>query len=233
LLSSGAGALGSLTALAKELSAGQPNAVQLVALTSVLFSVVALGALKLAQSRYKDAKDDHRDSPRDLRGCLHVIHRIIAGHKRVQAPPEGWLRITIHRVLDNGNELEQIVPYIGAHDTKPSSAGRRFSIHAGLIGRVAREGKISAYTRPQDMNFEEWQRWLVEHTAMTPSQAAQTRPDRFDFLGMPIRDPEGNVAGVLYLDSQRPKFFDAPTVAIVAHGCAGLAKWIDERYYRK
>lgn len=222
-------------ALIKECISLTRSGYQVAALAVAALSVAALGTLKLLQSMHKDAENDKKDSPRDLRGCLHVVHRIVAGHKSVE-PGDAWLRITVHRV--DGNELEQLVDYVGAIDAnkdKGGSVGRRFSISTGIIGKVARSVGRNPLrvSRPRDMGFAEWQRYLIDETGMTAAQAADTRADRFDFLGVPIIGPDNDVRAVLYLDSAEVEFFDETTVAMVAAGCKGLATWIDEHYYRK
>jgi hypothetical protein len=228
----GLGVPASIFALVRELNAQASNNYQLAALALTSLSVASLGIVKLVQSLHKDAENDKKDSPNDLRGCLHVIHSTVAGHKKKPAPDDGWLRITVHSVV--GDELEQSVAYVGATEAnRGGSAGRRFSITTGIIGRAARSKKTSMVKRPPDMQFAEWQQWLVEHTGMTAGQAAETRADRFAFLGVPIQGPSQEVRAVLYLDSRDYDFFTEEAVSLIADGCVGLAEWIDEHYYRK
>lgn len=226
------GVIAALSALVEEVSRQEPSAMQSGALVLVLLSTIGVGVVAVLRSRYEDSRALQRESPEDLRGCLHVMYRMVAGHKGVAEPRDGWLRITIHRV--EGHELEQILPYVGTASVKPNGgAGRRFSISTGLIGKVARAGKPQRIERPQDMDFDEWQSWLVEHTGMTAQQAAATRSDRFSFFGIPIPSPEGRVLGVLYLDAAEPNFFASDTVERLTWACVGLSRWIDERYLRR
>src|ERR1700733_8009941 len=108
--------------------------------------------MKIAQSRHKDRKDDKKTSPTDLRGCLHVLHAAVASHKRISRPAaEGWLRVTLHRL--DGEMLEQTVDYVGSEEPTESGrvAGRRSSVRAGLIGRVARTNDVRDLARPAAM----------------------------------------------------------------------------------
>lgn len=225
------GGFAGASALVAECVSSSSSGWKIASQATSLFALLALGAMKVAESRHREARDDQKDSPENLRGPLHVIHRTIAGLKQVPDPAEGWLRITIHRV--DGDWLEQAVPYVGSADeAQGRSAGRRFSINAGLIGRVARTGEVRRFSRAPAMDFPDWVTYLVGETAMKRIDAERTRPDRFGFLGVPIKGSDHEVRAVLYLDSRDSAFFDEKTVAIVAHGCSGLAKWIDEHYYR-
>lgn len=227
-LSLALGVIAGVFAIGKEASGPAPNGWQLGALVVGLVSVVALGALKLMQSLYKDARSDEQQSPEALRGPLQVMHGALASFKRVTDPADGWLRITFHRV--DGEELEQSVDYVGSSD---GGAGRKFSIHAGLIGRVARTAAARVFDRDPRMTHEQWVGWLVDRTGMTREAARRTRADRYAFLGIPIAERgTSKVRGVVYLDAGAAGFFDPATIALVLGGCEGLAEWVDERYYR-
>lgn len=218
------GGIGSIT---KEATSDKRSALQLAFISAGLLGGAFLGAMKVAQSRYKDAKEDKKESPDDLRGCLHVIHGTVAGLKQMASAPSGWLRIAFHKV--DGTRLEQSVDYVGSED---GGAGRVFTIHAGVIGRVAREAEPRTFDRPADMTFADWVHYLVADLGMTEDAAWATRKDRFSFFGVPIKSPGGEqVRGVVYLDAETPEFFDDETAGVVVDGCGGLAAWIDEHYY--
>ncbi|HZU83070.1 MAG TPA: hypothetical protein VE987_09150 [Polyangiaceae bacterium] len=202
-----------------------PHRVQEGTLAVALVAVCFLGGLRIAQSRHRDAEEERARRPDELRGCLLVIHRAVAGMKGNLPPPEGWLRITIHRV--DAPHLEQMLEYVGSDDR--GKVGRRFSIHAGLIGVVARTGEMRGFERPKDMPFSEWCDYLVDHHGMTRDDAKATREDRFAFLGVPIKKG-ASVRAVVYLDAGETGFFDKSVADLVVYGCEGLAAWIDERY---
>jgi hypothetical protein len=224
----GAAAAAAIAAFLQEVSLPQPRHLQEGTLAVAFVAVCFLGALKITQSHYRDTEEDKAGSPDQLRGCLLVMHRMIAGKKGVTNPPEGWLRIALHRV--EGQELEQTFEYVGSEDR--GKAGRRFSIHAGLIGVVARTGEMRGFERPGDMPFTEWCDYLVEHHGMTRDAAKATRDDRFAFLGVPIKKGK-EVRAVVYLDAPATAFFDRETADLIVHGCEGLAAWIDDRYYSR
>jgi hypothetical protein len=227
LIALAVGLVGSAGAIMKELFAPKPNGAMLSLFVASFFGVFALGALKLAQSRHKDQKDKQKETPESLKGCLHVLHAVIAGLKAAHDPPDGWMRVTLHRV--NGDTLEQSVDYVGSED---GGAGRIFKIESGLIGRVARRKEVRSFDRGADVPFESWVDWLVDEAGMTRESAERTRKDRFSFLGVPLKSPgDKDVRAVVYLDAHEALFFDDETRDAVLDACAGLAAWIDEHYY--
>jgi hypothetical protein len=215
-------------ALVKELNVTPPS-VTLVALYSFgLMAGLLLGVLNVLRAHYKDRRQDRRESPEDLRGCLHVIVRTMCGYKGVTNPTDGWLRITVHRVV--GQELEQIVDYVGSGDR---GSGRRFPSGAGLIGAVLNDvsGRPLLFERPRDLAWDPWVEYLVHTMKMPRQKALQTRRDRFSCMAVPIRDPRGAIAAIVYADAAEPGFFDSSAQAILLHGCVGLASWVNERYF--
>jgi hypothetical protein len=222
MIASGSAGVGAMFA---EAWADHPRPAVLIALFVALISGMFLGSIQVAKSDYDDQQAQDRESPDEIRGPLHAIHRILATYKRFPEPGAECLRLTLHRV--NGDALEQIVDYVGsAH----GGAGRLFSIHAGLIGATARGGQPRLFDRPAGTTHEEWLSYLVEHMGMTREQARATRPGRHSFCGIPIKAENGTVLAVLYMDAASPGFFDPGAMAIAIAGCKGLAAWIHERY---
>jgi hypothetical protein len=215
-------------ALVKEAITPSPSGLLLALYAFGLVAGSILGALNVLRAHYKDTKEDRKESPDDLRGCLYVIVRTMCGHKGVADPPDGWLRITVHRVV--GDALEQIVDYVGSGDR---GAGRRLPSWAGLIGAVLADPsrRPLVFERPPDLGWESWAEYLVHTMKMPRETALRTRQDRFSFMAVPIRDPRGTVSAVVYADAAEPGFFDASAQAILLHGCVGLASWVNERYF--
>ncbi len=136
------------------------------------------------------------------------------------------MRSTIHRV--DGSKLEQCIPYVGADS---SGAARRWPIHSGLIGKVARTGEAICFDRDPAAAFEAWIAWLVKEYGMTKEEAEGKRRDRHSFLGVPIkRHGSDQVQGVAYFDAGTPGFFDQAAVELIIQGCSGLAAWLEYRY---
>jgi hypothetical protein len=214
-----------LTAIIKEALAATPNAMLIAVYSVGVGGGVLAGLLNVLKSHYKDAKDDRRDTPEDLRGCLHVILRVMCGRKGVADPPDGWMRLTVHRVA--GDELEQVVDYVGSGDR---GAGRRFRTNAGLIGAVLSEKRPLVFERPAALSWERWVEYLVQKMNIPREQALRTRKDRFAFMAVGMRDLRGSIAAVVYADAAEPGFFDGFAQGIIVHGCIGLANWVNERY---
>jgi hypothetical protein len=227
LIGVGLSLLAGLAALIKEASGSTPNAVLLVLFGVGIVSGGGAGILNVLKSRYKDAKEDKKESPDDLRGCLHVILRVMCGYKGVADPPDGWMRLTVHRV--DGGELEQVIDYVGSGDR---GSGRRFPGDAGMMGAVLADvaKRPLVFSRPPELTWESWTDYLVERMKMPRRKAVGTRRDRFSFMAVPIRGPRGNVAAVVYADAAEPAFFDAGAQGIFLQGCIGLASWVNERY---
>jgi hypothetical protein len=218
--------IATLAAALQESASAKPSRYLLtlywVGVTTGLLAVV----LSVSRARHQDAKADRKESPEDLRGCLHVILRIVSAHKRVLSPPEGWMRLTVHRVDDF--RLEQVVDYVGSAD---GGAGRSLPSDCGLVGAVLEQRTALVIERPPDLDQRSWAEYLVQVLKMPRLSARGTRRDRFSFIGIPIVEPRGTVAAVVYADAAEPRFFDHAVQAILIHGCIGLARWVNERYY--
>jgi hypothetical protein len=214
-----------LAAIVKEGTMPSPNTALLMLYAFGIVGGGAAGALNVLKSHYKDVKEDKKESPEDLRGCLHVMLQVMCGRKGVGEPADGWMRLTIHRVA--GAELEQVVDYVGSSD---DGAGRRFPANAGLIGAVLAEKYPLVFERPASLPWDLWIEHLVLKMNVPREQALRTRKDRFAFMAVGIRDLRGNIAAVVYADAAEPGFFDAIAQGVILHGCIGLAHWVNERY---
>jgi hypothetical protein len=215
-------------AVFRDVHSTQPDRWQIGFTLALAVAAVFLGGLKTAQAKADDDEKDRVEGPADILGCLYVIHELVRARKRAANAPEGWLRITVHRVA--GASLEQSVDYVGSTD---GDAGATSPITSGLVGRVARTADVRILDRPVDMRFEEWARYLVDDLAMTADAADGVRKDRYAFMAVPIESPTGQVRAVVALDAGTPGFFDEPTRALVVEACEGLARFVDVRYFRK
>lgn len=223
-----AAAIAGLAAIVKETKASNSNAYLIALFVLGTVGAASAGVFNTLRARYRDAEEDKKDSPDDFRACLHAILSITRYYKGVSTPTDGWMRITVHRV--DGHELEQIIDYVGSSD---GGASRRLPLNVGLIGIVARSRPLQSrvFERPSTMSNREWVDYLVRDGKMSRLKALQARQDRFSFLAVPIPDPGGRLCAVVYADAAQPGFFDAQTQSIFLHGCAGLAQWMNERYF--
>ena len=226
-----------LAAIVKEADAEKIAWKQVGFLLFALIGALVLGLLKVSSSSHKDASDAKAETPDDIRGALHVLHRVVAHHKGLTDPQEGWLRITLHRAFEQKvgktvqERLEQSVAYVGSDESGRGPSRPSWSFSEGLIGKVARLKSPRKFDRPADMTDSEWTTHLVDNLGMSRDAARATREGRFSFLGIPIKSPGGGeVLGVVYADTEEREFFDRETTALVVAGCEGVAKWIHERY---
>jgi hypothetical protein len=215
-------------AVMKEMTSPHPNGYLLALYTFGLVGGMTVGSFNVSRARFKDMREDKKDSADDLRACLHVVLQMVCGYRGVVIPADGWMRLTVHRV--HKGELEQAVDYVGSAD---GGAGRRLPRTAGLIGAVLADPakRPLVFERPRNWDRAEWVDYLVRVMRMPRARAESARPDRFSFMAVAIRDPHGAVAAVVYADASAPGFFDATTQAIVVRGCVGLAHWVNERYF--
>lgn len=215
-------------AVVKESTSPHPNGYLLVLYSIGLIGGMTVGSFNVSRARFKDMREDKKDSADDLRACLHVVLQMVCGYRGVVVPADGWMRLTVHRV--HGGELEQAIDYVGSAD---GGAGRRLPKNAGLIGAVLADPakRPLVFERPRNWDRARWVDYLIRVMQMPPACAESARPDRFSFMAVAIRDPHGAVAAVVYADAGSPGFFDATTQAIVIRGSVGLAHWVNERYF--
>lgn len=200
---------------------------------AVALCAIAVGgnALKAYQVIWKDRKEASKQSPLGLQGALYALHGSILGMKdipyHVAHERPCPLRITIHRVSEDGHTVEQIVPYVGDDS---GGAGRKFSSRSGVVGRAITTKGPALLVRSQ-ADFGAYAETLKREWAMPEDEAYQLSKDRFSFLAVPFTGKDKKVVGVLFLDSREPDFFDsADLVARITVACAGVAQYCKMRY---
>lgn len=181
-----------------------------------------------AQDRERKRGEDYAG----LRGALHVLYECIRRGAGVHTTGDGTLRATIYRAerpavsCPAGQELEQLLPYIGGIGGAP---GRRFSIRTGIIGKAAREKRLVAVDR-KSKEYPEFVEELVCDWGYTEEEAHAIRSDRQTWMGVPVLGPDQSVAAVVYLDSSVPGFFSEDVQQLVGNLCSGVAAYIAEAY---
>jgi hypothetical protein len=220
-----------VVALCKEKSQATPDMLFVWAAWCALAIAALCVIVRVVAAYYKDKKDMESASPAELAGCLHVLHRMIYKAKGFDPSDVTKLRITLHKV--DGDNLVQLLDYVGGDADDDGKHGRtarrKFLIHSGIIGRVARMCVPRILDRLQDQSFDDWVRHLVEHLGMKDADARKTNPSRFAFMGVPLMT-SGKVDAVVYFDATESGFFDDATVALVLEGCAGLSTYANEKY---
>ncbi len=204
----------------------------------VLVALIVGTTFKALQSRHKDRREAARGSPRDLEGCLYVLHAAVLAMRGLPYEDHAIakLRVTIFRVLEREDRVMQILPFVGGGT---GGTGTVLSNRSGLVGRAILRGKPSAMIR--DGSFDDYVQTLVEDFAMHAREARALPDDRFAFLAVPLKERgTSDVIGVIYMDSPDASFFSDPTlpradvsqpfVAQVAAACTGLAAYAELRY---
>ena len=203
----------------------------------VMFLLACLGIFiaSLAKALVAWQRDDNRESPRDLAGCLHTVNSILIGTWDEETPN---LRSTVHVPINDGQRLQQVMEYVGNLRTK-RAAGRTFPAQSGVIG-IALRRKEYCYGHRINTNHEDFISELKQHWGYTDDDARGVNPATMSWIAIPLFDevnPEPVVIGVVYFDSTSPTFFDdngdgsANTRRSIAiDACAGIAQFVAGRY---
>lgn len=193
-------------------------------ITALAVAVIA-GAFKIIVEigRWKGRK--HKDSPKDLSGCLCVLYETVRQKCGIPTEDTETLRVTIHRLV--GEHLEQCVPYIGC---SCDGEGRRFSKRSGIIGRAVMSKQPMVGTRTNG-DADQYHKELAEVWHMPPDEAKKVRQDRWTWMAVPLRSVKGaEPPAVVYLDSSKPDLFTTEIQNLVIWACFGVAAFIQQRY---
>lgn len=188
--------------------------------------------VQIASALRADGRQKQFESPRDLAGCLHVLHALLQAKTRDRANGHSSplvVRLTVYRV--DGEELEQCIPYVGG---KGGAAGRRMSIRTGVAGLVARTVEAHAAQRT-NLDWAQFEIELVKDWNFTHADIEHISRDKFSWMAVPIPgDPTATgkptALAVVYLDCTDATFFSAEVQELVTHACVGLASHVRERY---
>lgn len=200
--------------------------------TLLLAGTAVLIVIRIKRAKYQDKELAELLNPEGLRGCLTVLYAVL--EKKIPAIAEDGkeLRLTLYGLpeenLDDPEELEQTVDYIG--ENEPGKAGRRLSVHAGVIGLCYRTGEaITAKVTSSEGDQEGYIDEIVRNWGYKYEQAKSMKMDRKCFIAVPIKGDQGKVIGILYGDSNIPDAFDNVSAEFVATAI-GIATYISERY---
>jgi hypothetical protein len=156
---------------------------------------------------------------------LELFHSLVRHNHNFSRRDYDKLRVTFHRVVEKTDKLEQVVNYVGG---KNNGKGRQFDIRSGACGRAVRAKKVLSGSRT-NVDYEAYIKELVSEWGFTETDARKLSFSRNSWLAVPI-EHEGEVTGVVYLDSKEKEFFPDAIKAQVVWACWGLAVFIDERY---
>lgn len=161
----------------------------------------------------------------ELEGCLETLLAII--NPPGAADYDQGARATLHRPVDKGTTFVQLVNYVGSQRAG-KTAGRRFPVNAGLVGRVLKTRAAYAASR-QVANHEGYVRELVDEWGYTEEAARSRDMSAMSWIAVPMEHRD-IVEGLLYLDSTVAGFFDDPVRrAVIVRAAIGIAQFTVRR----
>lgn len=165
--------------------------------------------------------------PHDLAGCLHALESLLT--VRGTNDPDPHLRLTIHVPFNGGNQLQQVVEYVG-DQRGGGTFGRVFPAQSGIIGRALREKKPLVASR-KNTDYLNYIQELVNEWGYTPEDARRRDPATMAWMAVPLTNQQnGQVEGIVYLDSTDPGFFNDARIWLVSWACVGIARYVAQRY---
>lgn len=202
-------------------------------LTVLLVLTLILGAFKVAAAFKKDQKEDLAKGHEGIVGALHIMLALVSNVGNVETSK---LRTTFHRVVPSGEqlqdaeEIEQIVGYVGRTSDSKNKLGRTFKTRSGITGMAIRLGEPVTFERTSD-NFEEYVRELVRDWNYLQKDASNMNKDTFSAIAIPVSSKDGAVIGVLYMDStQRGTFSSEEVQAVLLEAVNGFSNYVGDHY---
>lgn len=121
--------------------------------------------------------------------------------------------------------------YVGGEG---GSAGRRFSLKSGIVGRVVREAlagnKDGLAVQRQNDDYDAFISDLRNVWGYTDKEARALTHDRQAWMAIPMFDAHTEVIGVVYLDSNLKDVFTKEAQTLIIYACYGITQYIEERY---
>lgn len=190
-----------------------------------LLSAIGVLTLSIIKIVLQWLRHEERKSTHDLAGCLHVLHSILMSK---HTGDDGRLRLTLYLPVNNGEELEQLLEYIGA-EYPGRKKGRRFPSSVGIIGRAFRlQEPFAADRRNPDPKL--FVKELIEDWGYTEKSAREIDDSSQCWLAIPLGGGSDKLYGILYADSDVEGFFDEDAVETVLTASLGIVDFIVERY---
>jgi len=161
-----------------------------------------------------------------LTGCLHTLHAMLTATVQ-NGDPEPGLRLTVHVPCNNGHQLQQLVDYVGHRRTDKPTAGRKFKMECGIVGRAYREGRVYFACR-ENNDYEKYIKELTTAWSYIESDARKLHPASKSWMAFPLCMENGEpAAAVVFADSIEPNFFDNKTRReIIENACQGIARFV-------
>ena len=196
---------------------------------TVLAAIVALVA-----ANHRDSRAAVDRSPRDLAGCLHILHAWVLKRKGIAAERQEEalraFRLTLHVVVDE-ERYQQVVNYVGGPPDKAKCAGRIWSTKMGLVGRVIRYGTSDPMLMSSMSDGEGFLAELVKDYGYSREEARDLTPGRRSAMVVPITKEGGAVIACVYADSSEVGWFSEEIQEIMVAGTEAVASFARVRYH--
>ena len=195
-----------------------------------LVATIGVAILSIVKAAINRAALARQDSVHDLEGCLHTLLSLL--RDCCADPDAAKLRLTVHRPIDGGKALEQVLGYVGDHRELSQSAGRRFPSQSGIIGVALREMKATYATRAND-DYEAYLEELISTWHFTRQDAQAKDQASKSWMAVPLILEESGkkeVKGVIFADSVLPNFFDEDKLYLTVVAASGIARFVQGRY---
>jgi hypothetical protein len=202
-----------------------------ITLVAGIVWLIIASLARVVHAYHLDKKETKQNNYEGLLGAANVLYSTVSKHLQYDDGNSGKLRITMHRVTFKNKKSEpvglvQMIPYVGG---KGGEAGRAFTINPGIIGHVARNGKVRVATRVGD-DQAAFVSELMSNWFYTEAEARSLTSDRKTWMAVPILSKDKNVLVVVYLDSTEREAFSDSVIQIVINGCIGVASYISQHY---
>lgn len=201
----------------------------------IAVGVVIFGAVtKIIAAFDRDLTDDQSGRHEGLVGALYTLHAIVCEAGSTSGFSGNGLRVTFHRVvppqkgeLKDAEHLEQVVDYVGGTS---NGAGRQLNIRSGITGDSIRNKAIVTFERTSS-TFDDYVSELVTQQNYLQAEAEKMTRDRFSAISVPVESRDGELIGVVYMDSNEKSFFsNAAIQSTVLAAVAGITKFVGVQY---
>lgn len=135
------------------------------------------------------------------------------------------VRITLFVPDHSRRGLRQTLPYASTSEDARYGSHRRLSVTKGIVGKCFRTGDICHGTVDGTNTVND----LVANWGFTREEASQLRQDRRSYLALPVKDYLGEIAAIIYLDSNRIDTFSAENAVALARVCPPLSRYLRPR----
>lgn len=162
-------------------------------------------------------------NPHELTGCLHTLHEILRSSLEEETDP--CLRLTVHLVIENGNQIEQVLDYVG--DDR-GGGGRRFRAACGITGNAIKSKAFVVATRQND-DYSRYLKELVEAQGYREEEAKKLNPATMSWVALPLVESQ-KVVALIYCDATVRDFFSPERQLLIQGAGAGTARFVAQRY---